>query len=96
MHRDIVFASSTAQLPEGVEVLASNDVCQNQGMRAPGKLITVQGHPEFNETIVNEILELRHGTGILGDELYEGGMKRVGWKHDGVGVAKAFLKFCKE
>ena len=91
MHRDIV-----TTVPASTEPLGSSPRCAVQGMYAKGKVITVQGHPEFNEEIVRELLESRHGKGIFGDEVYEDGMRRVGRAHDGVLVAMAFLRFLFE
>jgi GMP synthase-like glutamine amidotransferase len=91
MHRDIVYA-----YPEGVEELAYTDKCAVQGMYIPKRLITVQGHPEFNEEIVRELLLARHASKIFDDEVFEDGMRRVGNSQDGVVVAKAFLKFLLE
>jgi GMP synthase-like glutamine amidotransferase len=88
MHRDIVF-----YYPPGVEELGSNPVCKVQGMYTPKRLITVQGHPEFSEEIMVEILETRHKMGIFDDETFAGAMKRVVKPHDGLVVSKAFLRF---
>ncbi|KAF3767164.1 class I glutamine amidotransferase-like protein [Cryphonectria parasitica EP155] len=90
MHRDIVFGT-----PEGAEDLAATDVCSQQGYLLPGKAITVQGHPEFTETIVSEILGLRHDTKIFSDDMYQSGMDRVGNEHDGERIARVFLKFMR-
>jgi len=57
------------------------------------RLITVQGHPEFNTTIMTEILNTRHDLGIFDDFMFETAMSRVKLHHDGVVVAKAFLRF---
>ena len=91
MHRDIVY-----DYPSGVEQLGSSDVCEVQGMYKPKELITVQGHPEFTEEIVRELLVKRHELGILDDETYAGAESRVGNKHDGVLVAQAFLRMLME
>jgi GMP synthase-like glutamine amidotransferase len=88
MHRDIVF-----YYPPGVEELGSNAVCKVQGMYVPRRLITVQGHPEFNEEIMVEILESRHRKGIFDDETFRSALKRVVEPHDGLVVSKAFLRF---
>jgi len=91
MHRDIVTA-----VPEGAENLGATEKCEVQGLYAPGRYISVQGHPEFTEEIVREILLTRREIGIFtGEELGEY-LSRVGLEHDGVAVAKAFLKFIKE
>jgi len=88
MHRDIVF-----YYPQGVEELGSNPICKVQGMLVPGRLVTVQGHPEFNEEIMTEILEARHAMGIFDHEAFGGAMTRVVKPHDGLVVSKAFLRF---
>lgn len=91
MHRDIVY-----NYPEGVEELAYTNKCAVQGMYVAKKLITVQGHPEFNEGIVRELLVARHGSGIFDDAMFEDAISRVDKYQDGVVVAKAFLKFVLE
>lgn len=91
MHRDIVYA-----YPSDVEHLGSSPRCEVQGMYAAKRLITVQGHPEFNGDIVSELLENRHARGIFDDGMFEDGVKRVRRHHDGVVVSKAFLKFLLE
>jgi GMP synthase-like glutamine amidotransferase len=91
MHRDVVF-----EYPDGVEELAYTDKCSVQGMYIPKRLITIQGHPEFNEEIVRELLVFRHQQKIFDDEVFEDAMARVDKCQDGVVVAKAFLKFLLE
>ncbi|OCK78856.1 GMP synthase [Lepidopterella palustris CBS 459.81] len=91
MHRDIVY-----EYPEGVEELGASPRCSVQGMYVEGRIITVQGHPEFNQQIVTEILQARHSQGIFNDELFEDAMARVGKDHDGVAVSSAFLRFLLE
>lgn len=88
MHRDIVY-----YYPEGVEELGLSGKCKVQGMYIPNRVITVQGHPEFTEEIVAELLENRHRQNIFDDEIYEEAKARVGKPHDGVLVAQGFLKF---
>lgn len=91
MHKDMVY-----EVPSEVEQLAHSPVCANQGMYAKGRLITVQGHPEFTDEIVTELLEARHASGVFDDTMYKDGMNRVGSRHDGVAVGKAFVKFALE
>ncbi|KEF53936.1 uncharacterized protein A1O9_09731 [Exophiala aquamarina CBS 119918] len=91
MHRDVVF-----EHPPGVEALGSSPVCAVQGMYVPKKLITVQGHPEFNQEIMTEILETRHATGIFDDDAFNEHFKKVALPHDGVVVSQAFLRFLLE
>ncbi|KAI1181447.1 putative class I glutamine amidotransferase [Nemania serpens] len=91
MHRDAVLS-----FPPGVHQLARTDVCANQAMYVPGRLISVQGHPEFTEEMVRELLNMRKYGGIIGDDVYQDGMDRVADKQDGVAVAQAFLRFLHE
>lgn len=91
MHRDIVF-----NYPPGVEPLGSSPVCEVQGMYVPKKLISVQGHPEFNQQIMTEIIATRHKMGIFNDEAYAEHNNKVALPHDGLVVSKAFLRFLLE
>lgn len=88
MHRDVVY-----DYPPDVEHLGYTDRCDVQGMYVKNRLITVQGHPEFNGDIVSELLENRHARGIFDDQMYEEGMQRVRNKHAGVDVGAAFIRF---
>ncbi|KAL9597310.1 MAG: hypothetical protein Q9219_005234 [cf. Caloplaca sp. 3 TL-2023] len=88
MHKDIVF-----EYPDGAQPLGSTSRCKVQGMFVPGRVLTVQGHPEFTEEILVEILEVRHEQGVFGDEIYKDAMARVGKKHDGIMVGKKFIEF---
>jgi len=91
MHKDIIF-----ECPPGLEVLAYNEMCAIQGMYQKGRIISVQGHPEYTEEIVREMLEIRHASGILNDEIYNYAKANVGRSHDGVVVTQAFLRFVME
>lgn len=91
MHRDIVYA-----YPSSVEHLGNTSRCEVQGMYTAKRLITVQGHPEFNGDVVSELLQRRHEQGIFNDEMYEEAMARVRQKHDGVAVGAVFLRFLLE
>ena len=91
MHRDIVYS-----YPPAVEPLGFTDRCEVQGMYAKNRLITVQGHPEFNGEIISELLERRHNQGIFTDDMYDEGMSRALLDHDGVKIAAAFLEFLLE
>ncbi|KAL9125137.1 MAG: hypothetical protein Q9217_005613 [Psora testacea] len=91
MHKDIVY-----HYPSGLEELGSSDRCQVQGMYIPKRLITVQGHPEFTEEIVRELLVARHEQGIFDDDVFDDAIGRVADEQDGVLVAAAFLRFLRE
>ncbi|KAK8091186.1 hypothetical protein PG994_000691 [Apiospora phragmitis] len=91
MHRDIIF-----EYPKGTIPLAHTAVCATQAMYIPKRMIALQGHPEFTEDMVRAILEMRHDGGIIPDGVFEDAMGRVADAHDGVAIARAFLKFLRE
>ncbi|KAG2420139.1 hypothetical protein HFD88_004939 [Aspergillus terreus] len=91
MHQDIVY-----EYPANVVPLGSSPRCAVQGMYRPGKFMTVQGHPEFNEEIITEIVKLRTQTGVFTKEQGEDALERAKWEHDGVAIGAAFLKFLLE
>ena len=94
MHRDIVTAMPTMpRANEKLELLGSSPKCQYQSFYCKNRIISVQGHPEFNQEIVTEILEARHKTGIFDDATFEDAISRVGNTQDGVYIAGIFLKF---
>jgi GMP synthase-like glutamine amidotransferase len=88
MHRDVVY-----EYPEGTEQLAYTDKCAVQGFYIHKKVFTMQGHPEFNEEIMKEILSVRRKMGVFDEEMFTDAMERAGKHQDGVVIAKAFLKF---
>ncbi|KFA64877.1 hypothetical protein S40285_02863 [Stachybotrys chlorohalonatus IBT 40285] len=88
MHADIV-----QSVPSGAALLGSNAACEVQGFYAPGRYLTVQGHPEFNEEIITEILRNRHAAGIFPDDVFADAITRAPVRHDGVAVGRAFLRF---
>jgi len=64
MHRDMLPAC-----PANVEVLGWSERCQVQVMYQKGRLLSMQGRPEYHRSIVDELLE-RHGPIVFGEETY--------------------------
>ena len=94
MHRDHV-----PILPPGFELLGSTSVSNNQGMvkfyaTAQPKenkledvhILTVQGHPEYNEPIISDIVALRLQSGVISAEAAADAERRRYWKQDGIEV----------
>lgn len=90
MHRDIV-----TSVPAPAINLGKSPICNVQGLYVPGQVLTLQSHPEFNEYINTQILEFRVAQKIIGPELFSDGMRRVGDRHDGSLVGRAFVEFFK-
>jgi GMP synthase-like glutamine amidotransferase len=91
MHKDIVF-----EYPDGVEKLGASPRCLVQGMYKKNEFISVQGHPEFTEGIMIELVKTRNKQGIFDDTQAKDALTRSGEHHDGVNIAKAFLRFLLE
>ncbi|KAI3553296.1 glutamine amidotransferase class-I [Colletotrichum abscissum] len=91
MHRDVV-----TENPAGAESLAYTELCPVQGFYSPKKFITVQGHPEFTGPIVSEILNVRHKAGIFDEAMFTDAINRANIEHDGVNIARGFLRFLRE
>lgn len=88
MHQDII-----SGVPEGFQNLAASPRCAVQGLLLPGRVLSVQGHPEFNEEITTEIIKMRHAQKVLSDELATKGLKDATSHHDGIFIAAAMWKF---
>ena len=52
----------------------------------PIQIITIQGHPEFNESIITAIIEQRSQSGAIGQKAAADAERRRFWKTDGVDV----------
>jgi hypothetical protein len=79
-------------IPPGVEILGYTARCRVHGMSVANKIITIQGHPEFKEQMMKEVLFLRHSNGIVDEETYNDALPRASNPTEGTYVAKAFLE----
>ncbi|CAE6480652.1 unnamed protein product [Rhizoctonia solani] len=95
MHRDHVPDTHT---PAGFEIIGTTPACANQGMvlRYPGTsgkinyedvhVFTVQGHPEFHESIVSKVVDARELNGVMSPAVVADGRRRAPLAHDGIPV----------
>ncbi|KAF7529211.1 hypothetical protein G7054_g9916 [Neopestalotiopsis clavispora] len=84
-----------AILPHGCQNIGYSPKCQIQGLYQPGRVFSVQAHPEFDETIMGAILDMRYEQGVFDDALYaEGKARNVA--HDGEIVGVAIWRFLLE
>jgi GMP synthase-like glutamine amidotransferase len=51
------------------------------------QIFTLQGHPEYTESIVRLIIDSREANGIMDKQTIQEGRERSAWKNDGVTVA---------
>jgi len=88
MHRDAVLT-----VPPGVTNLGTSSRCPIQILYKPGRILSFQGHPEFDEPITEEILEAEHEANVLDDEAFQEAIKRVDRPHDGVLLSSRMMEF---
>ena len=55
-------------LPEGAEVIASNDFCENAGLVIGDNILTIQPHPEFTAEFISGLIKYR-APGLLPDQM---------------------------
>ncbi|KAJ5194847.1 uncharacterized protein N7498_008285 [Penicillium cinerascens] len=63
MHQGIVY-----NCPPGVTLLGSSPRCAVQGIYAPRRFVTVQGHPEFTGAIEKVVIHSRAKAGIFSED----------------------------
>ncbi|KAF3073915.1 hypothetical protein CFAM422_004434 [Trichoderma lentiforme] len=90
MHRDAV-----VEVPPNIDVIASSCSCKVQMMFQPGRVITIQGHPEFDSRISKSWLDQRYKEGLVGQELYGYALTKLNLGHDGMEILQAMCKFLR-
>ncbi|KAK9323127.1 class I glutamine amidotransferase-like protein [Lipomyces orientalis] len=88
MHRDHVSVP-----PPGMHVFASSDRSPVQGLYEKGKVLTLQGHPEFNEDVARSLVEIRMLAGQISEAEAKDALARVSVKNHGGDVGKAIVRF---
>lgn len=88
VHRDAVI-----QLPDGVQSIGSSKDCECHGMFKPNRILSFQGHPEFDEPIMTAILKGRYSIGFFSEEQYREGMSRVALPHSGSVLVPRICQF---
>ncbi|MDY0206498.1 MAG: amidotransferase [Pseudomonas sp.] len=87
-HRDQVTA-----LPEGAELLASSDFCENAAFMLGEQVLCFQGHPEFTHEFSRTLLQTRQS--IYSPEKFQAACQSLVNKHDGYQVARWMLNFIR-
>lgn len=81
------------ELPEGSEVLASNDACPFYMLQI-GNNLTIQGHPEFSKAYSKALME--HRRDLLGQACYEKGMQSLALEKDELIIAEWIVHFLND
>lgn len=78
------------ELPEGTDVLASNEFCPYYMLQI-GNNLTVQGHPEFTKEYAKALIESRED--ILDNTCYEKGLQSLALEKDEMIIAEWIIHF---
>ncbi len=89
-HRDQV-----TQVPQGAQVVASNDFCANAALLYDNRAFTVQAHPEFRPEFVDGLMKTR-GKGLVPDEVMADAAKRLSVPLQDRTMAAQIAAFFKE
>lgn len=88
MHKDAVI-----QAPPGIDVIASSPRCDVQVMYQRGRVLSFQGHPEFDGDVSMSWLNERYEENLVSQDLYDDAVARVRIDHDGMVVMRAVCEF---
>jgi len=89
-HQDQVVA-----LPAGAERIASGAGCENAAILYPGKALSVQWHPEYDDGFIDGLIRYR-GPGVVPGDMLEAARARLGGPLHSAQVAEVFARFFRE
>ena len=91
--------------PPDATIIGSNEICACQAMVIPGRMLSVQGilrrkrmslivgHPEFNQTIVEFLLQNRLFRGLFSEEVFQEAFPKAAEEDDGIKVGEGIMNF---
>jgi len=91
MHKDIVTDISKES---GLKITASNKNTEIQGLMKEEHIITLQGHPEYNDDIIENFFKAR--AGVIPENVIEEGRKKFNKTTSQKFVSKFFNKFLQK
>jgi hypothetical protein len=83
------------ELPEGFVSVGRSSHCGLQGVWKKGRVLTYQGHAEFDRFVNGETLRI-FGKVIWKEEFLEGALEQVDRDDDAIWAASAMLRFFLE
>ncbi len=81
--------------PDGAETIASSDFCTHAALLYPGKAVSVQPHPEFDDAYTRALIETR-GPGVVPDDTLAAAAAKLGTPLDSGKIAEMFARFFRE
>ncbi|MCE8555498.1 type 1 glutamine amidotransferase [Ruegeria pomeroyi] len=89
-HQDQVVA-----LPDGAEVLASNNFCRNAMVAYGDTIWTIQAHPEYDNEFIGGLIRTR-GRGVVPDPVLDDATGRLDSPLDSPAIGKRMAEFYKK
>ena len=74
--------------PEGADVAACNEFCENAALVYGDRAFTVQAHPEFRDAFVEGLMDTR-GKGVVPDPLMQAARARLGQPNQSHEIGRA-------
>ena len=71
----VIHQDQVITLPPGFKNVAKNDFCPNSMIVADGKMLGIQGHPEFNKAFCRFRADTRRA--LIGEEVYQSAMRSL-------------------
>ena len=87
-HKDQV-----TRLPDGAELVATNEFCPIAGFTWGDGVLTFQGHPEFKKPYSMDLMNMRRE--LLGEDTYQTGMASLADDIHPTTVGRWILNFCR-
>ena len=87
-HKDQV-----TRMPDGAELIATNEFCPIAGFTWGEGVLTFQGHPEFRKPYSMDLMDMRRET--LGEDTYRAGVASLDEDIHPVAVGRWILNFCQ-
>ena len=89
-HRDQV-----TEVPEGAEVCASNEFCENAALVYGDQAFTIQAHPEFKDEFIEGLLRTR-APGLVPPDVMAEAAAKLGHDNDANMIADRIATFFKQ
>jgi GMP synthase (glutamine-hydrolysing) len=81
--------------PPGAQVIASNPFCANAALLYDNRVLTLQGHPEYDSTFIDGLMRTR-GKGVVPDALMADAAERLHLPTDSRKMADRIANFFKQ
>lgn len=60
---NVMHGDQVVELPDTAEIIASSEFCEFAGLYYPEGVLTYQGHPEFDNEFIRDLIEYKWGNG---------------------------------